>query len=106
MRIRLAKQGIPCIIIASFITIMSWINRISSDHSKIYVFWFWAGCITAINVFLIFFFRDPYRNPQLHPQYNEKTSIFSPADGILRDIEVEDNKLTFYIQMRLKKRKQ
>jgi phosphatidylserine decarboxylase len=92
-----AKEGYPWVIGWGILTFFSiyWNNYMG--------IWYWVLFISLtipliwITGFMIFFFRDPFRKPDLG--FIEGKSVLCPADGTFCGIEEESGNLALYIEM-------
>jgi phosphatidylserine decarboxylase len=85
MRIPITKYGLPQVVIYPGLSVLAMVIAIALAAVNITLFWTIEAVLAAVLIWLLSFFRDPYRRIPAGDNL-----ILSPADGTISDIEVID----------------
>jgi phosphatidylserine decarboxylase len=92
-----AKEGYKWVIGAAILTFISYWLIPKDPEIILYFFFPCTFPFVLLTLFMIFFFRDPNREPD--STFDPQLSITSPADGSLCAIEEEDGNMALYVEM-------
>jgi len=85
MRIPITKYGLPQVAIYPGLCVLAMVIAIALAAVNIVLFWIIEAVLAMVLIWMLSFFRDPYRQIPAGDDL-----ILSPADGTISDIEIVD----------------